>query len=125
MKKLNDMSIRQKLTLLMMLTSVVALLLACGAFLSYDAATFKKQLGLDLSVLADVIGANSTAALTFDDAGAARDALAALRAQKHVISACIYADDGKRFATYVRKGAEGSVWPSGAQPQGSSSPATT
>jgi len=80
MRLLLNMSIRRKLTLLMMLTSVVALLLACGSFLTYDVATFRRKLALELTVLADVIGSNSTAALTFDDAGAARDALGALRA---------------------------------------------
>jgi signal transduction histidine kinase len=79
MRRLMNMSIRRKLTLLMLLTSVVALLLACGSFLTYDVATFRRKLALELSVLADVIGSNSTAALTFDDAGAARDALGALR----------------------------------------------
>ena len=118
MDRMNDISIRHKLTLLMVLTSVVALVLACGAFLSFDVATFRKRMGRDLTVLAEVIGANSTAALTFDDAGSARGALSALRAQKNVISACVYKKDGRRFATFVREGAEGPFWPPTAQAEG-------
>ena len=111
MRLLQNMSIRRKLTLLMMLTSVVALLLACGSFLTYDVATFRRKLALELSVLADVIGSNSTAALTFDDAGAARDALGALRAHAHVLSACIYGKDGRAVATYQRAGTRVTAWP--------------
>ena len=116
MRFLRNLSIRRKLTLLMMLTSVVALLLACGAFLTYDVATFRQKLGLDLNVLADVIGSNSTAALTFNDANAARDALAALRAQKHVVSACVYGKNGRPFSTYLRNGERGDLWPGQAGP---------
>jgi len=118
MRRLMNMSIRRKLTLLMLLTSVVALLLACGSFLTYDVATFRRKLALELSVLADVIGSNSTAALTFDDAGAARDALGALRAHAHVVSACVYAKDGQPFATYLRDGVTGEGWPATAPVRG-------
>jgi signal transduction histidine kinase/CheY-like chemotaxis protein len=59
-------------------------------------------MGSDLATLADVIAGNSTAALTFHDARAAQDVLSALRAQPHITVACIYAEDGKPFATYSR-----------------------
>src|SRR5436190_19573053 len=111
MRRLMNMSIRRKLTMLMLLTSVVALLLACGSFLTYDVATFRRKLALELGVLADVIGSNSTAALTFDDAGAARDALGALRAHAHVVSACVYGKDGSPFAIFQRADSHGAAWP--------------
>ena len=44
----------------------------------------------DLETLADVLARNSTAALTFHDAGAARDVLQALRAEPGITAACIY-----------------------------------
>ena len=80
MRFLHDLSIRHKLTLITMLTSVVVLLLACGAFLGYELFTFRRTMERDLSILGEVIANNSTAALTFDDASAPRDALSALRA---------------------------------------------
>ncbi len=115
MRFLHDLSIRHKLTLITMLTSVIVLLLACGAFLGYELLTFRKSMARDLSILGDVIANNSTAALTFDDAGAARDALSALRAQHHVISACMYRASGEVFSTYRRDPGSDTPWPGRAQ----------
>ncbi|HEY3216094.1 MAG TPA: response regulator [Candidatus Eisenbacteria bacterium] len=111
MRPLRDLPIRHKLTLIAMLTSIGALLLACGAFTSYDLLTFRKKLGRDLSILAEVIGANSTAALTFGDAAAATEALGALKVQKHVVSACVYDRAGRPFATYLRGAPRRGDWP--------------
>ncbi len=111
MQALRDLSIRRKLTLIMMLTSVVALMLACGAFLSYELVTFRKAMARDLSILADVIGANSTAALAFNDPNAARDALSALKAQRHVVSACVYGKLSQPFASYLRDPGSAAAWP--------------
>jgi len=111
MRLLHDLSIRHKLTLITVMTSVVVLLLACGAFLGYESFTFRRTMERDLSILGDVIANNSTAALTFDDASAARDALSALRAQQHVVAACMYRASGQPFATYRRDAGEGAQWP--------------
>ena len=115
MRFLHDLSIRHKLTLITTATSIVVLLLACGAFMSYELFTFGRTMERDLTILGDVIANNSTAALTFDDASAARDALSALRAQKHVIAACMYRANGTPFATYRRDAGQSSQWPGRAQ----------
>ncbi len=115
MRLIRHLSIRRKLTLIAMLTSIVALLLACGAFTSYELVTFRQKVSRDLTILADVIGANSTAALAFNDANAARDALGALKAQGHVISACVYDKLGRPFAAYRRNPAAAEDWPPRAQ----------
>jgi signal transduction histidine kinase/CheY-like chemotaxis protein len=106
-----NLSIRKKLTVITTLTSVVALLLACGAFLRYELVTFREKLSRDLTILAEVIGANSTAALTFKDAHAAGDALSALKVQRHVESACIYDKSGHPFANYLRGRPSAEDWP--------------
>jgi signal transduction histidine kinase/CheY-like chemotaxis protein len=102
MSLLRRLSLRHKLTLLMLLTGVVALLLACGAFVVYEQITFRNSMARDLALLADVIGANSTAALTFHDSDAAREQLRSLRAQAHIIAAGIYGQSGAPFAVYTR-----------------------
>ena len=111
-------SIRARLTLMTTLTSVVALLIACGAFLGYDLITYRNTMARDLSLLAEIIGDNCTAALTFHDPDAARDLAGALRAQQHVVSACIYDKDGRPFASYQRGAGRAEVWPPHAQPEG-------
>jgi two-component system sensor histidine kinase/response regulator len=98
----SEFSIRQKLTRIVMLTSSVALLLACLVFAVYDAISFRQAQIRHLSTLAQIIGSNSTAALTFNDANAAREILGGLSAEKHIVSACIYTKNGTIFARYLR-----------------------
>ena len=105
------LQLRHKLTLITMLTSVAALVLACGAFLGYELYTFRKTMSQDLATLGDVIGDNTTAALTFGDSEAARGVLASLKAQKNVLSACVYDAQDKPFATYQRELTADAVWP--------------
>ena len=63
-----DLSIRKKLQGIVMVTSAAALLVASVVFTLYDRSTFlfaKKQ---DLRASAQMVGSNSTAALSFGDA---------------------------------------------------------
>jgi two-component system, sensor histidine kinase and response regulator len=102
MRLFHDVSLGRKLTLIIMLTSSTALLLACVAVFAYDLVSFRHFLAEDLAVKADVISINSQAALTFKDAEYAKEVLAMLRADPHIVAGCIYSHDGKPFATYVR-----------------------
>lgn len=94
-------SIKRKLQAITLLTSSAGLLLSCAAFFANDVYVLQQRLRSDLSIMADVIASNSTAALAFSDPQAAAETLKALRAQRHLISACIY-KDGKPFAVYSR-----------------------
>ena len=114
MRVLRDLSIRRKLTLITMTTTVVALVMACAAFLAYEVLTFRGKMARDLAILADVIGTNSTGALAFSDETAARDALSALQAQPNVVAACTSDKHGQPFARYARTGVEGAVVPESA-----------
>ncbi len=95
-------SIRQKLQGIVMVTSGVALLVASFVFTFYDRSTFLHAKAQDLNAAARMVGENSTAALSFGDAKAAREVLSALQAEHNVILACIYDKDGKVFAKYSR-----------------------
>src|SRR5689334_5606378 len=112
------LNLRHRLSFITMLTSVVALVLACGAFLGYELYTFKQKMSRDLAILGDVIGDNSTAALTFGDTEAVRGVLGSLRVQKHVLSACVYDSEDRPFATYQREMLEDAVWPAKARRDG-------
>src|SRR5436190_16321503 len=87
---------------IIMVTCTVALVLACAAILVYEVADYRKVLRRNTEVMADVIGANSAAALSFKDKSAAGDTLAALKAEPYVISACVYDKSGEVFATFNR-----------------------
>jgi two-component system sensor histidine kinase/response regulator len=100
-------AIEVKLRLIIMLTVGVALGLACIAILTYDRMAFRSSMRRDLAILADYVGSNSTAAITFGDRKTAADLLAGLKANSHIMGACIFSEDGKQFAGYSRdRGAE-------------------
>lgn len=103
-KSLFGSTIKRKLTLIIMLTCSVTLILACAAILIFEHAGTKQVLKHNTQVMANVIGANSSAALSFKDKNAAKETLSALRAEPYVLSACLYAHDGQVFATYYREG---------------------
>ena len=103
---LQKASIKRKQTLIVMLTSGVALLLACVAFAAYEVMTFHAEMVDNLSTLAQIIGNNCSAALDFSDPKAAKETLSALHAEPNVVAGCIYTAKGEVFAVYVRSGTE-------------------
>jgi PAS domain S-box-containing protein len=93
-------SIRRKLTRIIMMTSTTAVLLACLGFIISDLVGLRNRLARDLSTLAQVVGSNSIAALTFGDHQGAREVLNALRARPSIVAAGIYTETGQPFARY-------------------------
>jgi PAS domain S-box-containing protein len=112
MRNLRDIPIKQKLMVIVMVTTTVAMLLAAVGVIGADSLLFRRNLQRDLSALAQIIGDNSTAALAFNDPRSAAETLAALRARPHVVTACIYRTDGSMLANYVRQDAAGAGCPS-------------
>jgi two-component system sensor histidine kinase/response regulator len=98
--RFSNMSIRAKLTMLVVLTSTIVLFLASGVFIASDIVKTRKAMVEDLTVLADVIGRNSAAALAFNDEAAASEILSGLSAQPHVITAVIRNVEGDVLASY-------------------------
>jgi signal transduction histidine kinase/DNA-binding response OmpR family regulator len=99
-----DASIQRKLTFVILCTSLVGLSLACIAFEIYERASFRSAMTSELSALADTLGSNTAASLAFDDQTSARDMLGALRAERHIVAACLYDASGTLFAEYRRTG---------------------
>ena len=109
---MRTLPIRGKLTVIIMLACGVALLLAGTALVAFQDASWRSQLPRRMESMADFIGANSTAALTFDDPAAARQFLGALESQRNIAAACIYDHAGRPFARYRRGAADSSGrWP--------------
>jgi two-component system, sensor histidine kinase and response regulator len=104
MSILRDMSIGRKLTAIILSITAVTLLLVCAVMFSYDVVMTRRAMVTDVSTLADMVADNSTAALTFHDVQAAQEVLRSLRTQPHIAEACLYSQDGKLFAAYVRNG---------------------
>ena len=113
-----QLSIQRKLQATTLVAVAVALILACAAFVSYDLVVFRHSLVRDLETLAEIVGSNSTAALSFGDQNAAEELLSALRAKPHIRAALIYSADGKLFADYRRPGVPRDSAVSKLQPDG-------
>ena len=103
MRFFRDLSIRSKLVVIILLASSVVVLLTSLAFILFDRISSKEAMVHKLQTLAQVIGTNSISALDFFDPGAAEETLEGLRAEPHVVSACIYHQDGEVFARYHRQ----------------------
>ncbi len=101
-KSFRDISIKHKITLIIVLTSTIVLLLASVVFVVSEGVTFQNSLINHLSTIAGLVGTNSTAALAFNDPEAAKDFLVALRTEPNIISAAIHTPAGTQFAKYVR-----------------------
>jgi signal transduction histidine kinase len=111
-----DAPIRRKLTTIILATSGVVLLLTCAAFLSYELVTFRQNAVRQLSTIGEIIAANSTAALAFDNAEDATQVLAALAAERHIVGAALYDKSGRLFARYPATTPAG-IFPARVPPQ--------
>jgi diguanylate cyclase (GGDEF)-like protein/PAS domain S-box-containing protein len=105
-KPFRDWPIRHKLTSLLLVAGCITAISASLPMGLFDYFGLRRSMAQDQATLADVLSRNSTAALSFGDAKSAAEVLGALRAQPNVIGACIYNDEGKPFATYVRAGSQ-------------------
>jgi signal transduction histidine kinase/CheY-like chemotaxis protein len=104
MRLFKNLSIRSKLIVLAMIASTVALLVMCTACMTFDILTFRQKMTQDLTMNAQIIGANCSAALAFSDGNDASQTLASVSADPHIVSACVFNTDGKVFASFARSG---------------------
>jgi signal transduction histidine kinase len=104
LRLLRDVPIQRKLTIISMLTSGLALLVAGLAFVAYEQVVFRGSMVDRLSITASMVADNSSAALTFNDPASAAGTLKSLGADPHIVGAAIYDEKGKVFAIYRRAG---------------------
>jgi signal transduction histidine kinase len=102
MRKRGTSLIARRLAWINMVASGTALMLACVILMAYDFVTFRDTMLRNRSVEAQIVGANTVTALTFDDPQTAERTLAALTAAPHVEGAGLYRPGGQLFASYLR-----------------------
>ena len=96
----SDLSIKNKLALIIVSASLASLVLAGGGFLANELVESRRTVEHELAETADMIVAHSTAAVTFHDRVSAAEILAALRTNEQVVSAAIYNRSGETLASY-------------------------
>ena len=99
---MRNLSLARKIIVVIMGVSSTALLLACLALVAYDSTTARTTLTRDIGMLADVVGATSTAAVSFSDAKAATESLSAVAVNQNVRMAAILRN-GAVFARFDRE----------------------
>ena len=102
MNFLRHLPIKRKLMVITMLVSAAALVIASVSFIVFEQSTARKQMVRALEITAGMTAANSTAGLSFDEAGSVEQALASLNAQPDIVQACVYNKNGRQFAQYHR-----------------------
>lgn len=100
MSSFGNMPIEKKLRLAMVLTSAVAVLVACSVFLTLQYLDSRNNLGQTMRTIAQMTADNSTAALAFGDEEAAAEILSALRAEQQVVAAALWNAEGEILASY-------------------------
>ncbi len=96
----SGLSLRWRLTLIIMISSLVAMAVAMGAFIYYDATYFRGSLRKELAINATVAASQVEAALLFDDPREARKILEGYGAAPHIQRIVTYDMIGAVFAQY-------------------------
>ncbi|MEW8303204.1 MAG: ATP-binding protein, partial [Candidatus Thiodiazotropha sp.] len=101
MDLLRNASIKLKLEAIILFITATVLLLSLLLFMVFEINSARGEAATRLQSLALLLGANSSAAITFSDQDTANDILATLSTQQDVIEATITLNNGDRFARYV------------------------
>ncbi len=104
LKRFSNYSIKHKLLTMMLATSGIVLITTAITYSVINVFSFRTIIKGNLSILSQIIGSNSAAAITFNDQQAARETLNGLRANPHIKSAWIITNDNQVFASYIRTG---------------------
>jgi len=112
MSILQNMAIKHKLILIIMLACITGLFLAGAAFIGWERNTCRDGMVRNLSTQAEMIAENCKAALAFQDAQDAKETLQALHVEPSIVFGCVYNKENRLFTSYYRDYAEIKVHPS-------------
>src|SRR5262245_32135972 len=102
MKLLHSLSIKAKMTAIIMLTSCAALLAACFVMVAWEVISFRKGMVRQLSMLAEITGRNCAVYMPINEPAGADIILANLASDKQILSACIYTTNGTIWAKFPK-----------------------
>jgi PAS domain S-box-containing protein len=97
---LDKTPIRRTLMKMLLLACGVVVLVMSAGTITYELVTLRQSTARALGTVGEMIAANSTAALAFKNVDDAEEVLAALKADRHIVSAALYSADGGLFAQY-------------------------
>src|SRR5439155_24787084 len=90
---LRRLSLARKLTALGRVASAVSLVIASAALIAYDVFSSRARLVRDTEMLANLVSANSPAAVTFGDAKPGAETVQTVAVNEHIVAVAIVSSD--------------------------------
>ncbi len=101
---IRKLGINQKIRLIVLLSSGMALLLFTAIFVAHDIFSSRTRMINEIDALADSLGTQSSAAAAFSDANSANEILHTLAYEPRTVNACLYDAKGDLLASYKNTG---------------------
>lgn len=103
MKRFADIPVAKKLISIMLATTLSALLVASLTQAVTEGMAYRKEIIRDLETMANVIGTNSAAAITFEDRTLAKQVLGSLKAEPSITNGHIFDINGDLISVYAKR----------------------
>ena len=103
MFRLNNLSIKRRLTLIIMAISSISVLITVLSISIIGVYNIRTNLINELDVSAAIVGDRNTAALVFEDNQRADENLNVFAVKRTIVQACLFNKDGAFFARYSNK----------------------
>ena len=107
--RIRNFPIQRKLRLVVLATCTAALCVASSALFALQFYFFQRDFRRDLVAVAEIVAANSTAALAFDDEDTTQEILASLKAKPQITGAELVLADGRTLGRMGRMPVPGPV----------------
>jgi signal transduction histidine kinase/ActR/RegA family two-component response regulator len=102
MKRIRDLTLSRKLTLIILSTTLLAMFASSWAIVHFQEEALKQGMVNELETTANILGANAAVALSFDVQKDGERILQSLAAKEQIRGGCFFRPDGTLFARYAR-----------------------
>jgi len=102
MTKFKDLPIKNKLTIFIMVCTLLSVAVLSSVFIYQQYHSFKQQMSEEFTTIAKIIADRSNAAILFEDTYALNEILSSLSLHKQVLLACTYNLENRQLAEYRR-----------------------
>jgi signal transduction histidine kinase len=99
---IKNLSIKQKLIMLSMSTSIIAVIVTCGGLITFSIVEDRKEMVDEMLLVGKILGEELSTALVYKQKNLMQESLSTLRARESIVQACVYTRNGKTFSSYVR-----------------------
>lgn len=107
MERFLNLPLKQKLILIGLLTTTIAMVVAGSLMYASEFAADRESMVADLTIMAEIVGNQCSAAILFNDRKDAEETLSSLRADPDIEYAAVYTLGGTLFARFDRTGKGG------------------